>query len=319
MNGFATASFRPSRQVRPTVGTAAAGAVAFLAWRGAELAASRLGVFVAVAAVAAVLLDLVWAAASTRRARVVVRPSSSDTVAGDPWAMTISLSGAARLELSFEPSRPVWFEDPGDRPYCSRAPIRGVHVALRAEVTSRGLCGLAGFARTCAVPLDRALFVGPRPEAPADAAFPERPGGWGEGAPAASPAGDAVRGVRDYIRGDPLRHVHWRASARRGDLVVKQVEEPAAPRLDLVLDLGAGGSAGERAAGRAAWYAAEAQRRGYALVLWTAEPEGPVAASAASAVDANRRLAAAVGGPTGAPPPGAGAVLRVTAEGDRWG
>ena len=128
-----------------------------------------------------------------------------------------------------------------------------------------------------------------------------------------------MRGVRDYVRGDPLRHVHWRASARRGDLVVKQVEEPAAPRLDLVLDLGAGGSAGERAAGRAAWYAAEARRRGYTLVLWTAEPEGPVAASAASAVDANRRLAAAVGGPTGAPPPGAGAVLRVTAEGDRWG
>lgn len=40
-----------------------------------------------------------------------------------------------------------------------------------------------------------------------------------------------VLGVREYRRGDPLRAVAWRASARRDQLVVRELEDPARARV----------------------------------------------------------------------------------------
>ncbi|MCU0316834.1 MAG: DUF58 domain-containing protein [Fimbriimonadaceae bacterium] len=37
-------------------------------------------------------------------------------------------------------------------------------------------------------------------------------------------AGLEPRGIREYVSGDPLRYVHWRSSARRGRLMVKEFE-----------------------------------------------------------------------------------------------
>ena len=37
-------------------------------------------------------------------------------------------------------------------------------------------------------------------------------------------AGLEPRGVRNYVHGDALRHVHWRSSAKRGELLVKEFE-----------------------------------------------------------------------------------------------
>jgi uncharacterized protein (DUF58 family) len=132
--------------------------------------------------------------------------------------------------------------------------------------------------------------------------------------------GDVVRGVRDYVPGDPIRRVHWPSSARRGDIVVKEVEEPAAPRLIVALDMGGGGVAGEAAAGRAAWYAYEALRRGYEVVLATAEPGGPVTGRVGPPTDVNQRLARASRGAPLLPAagPGRSAVVMVTAQGDSW-
>lgn len=42
-----------------------------------------------------------------------------------------------------------------------------------------------------------------------------------------------VRGVRPYRHGDPIRSVHWRSSARRGELMVREYD--AAPSPDLIL------------------------------------------------------------------------------------
>ena len=102
--------------------------------------------------------------------------------------------------------------------------------------------------------------------------------------------------------------------------MVKEVEEPGAPRLVIVLDLGGGGLAGEMAAGRAAWYAYEALRRGYEVVLATAEPAGPVTAPLGPPRDVNQRLARVV---RGTPPvplhrPATAAVVTVTPQGDSW-
>ena len=44
-------------------------------------------------------------------------------------------------------------------------------------------------------------------------------------------------GLREYKPGDELRHIHWKASARRQRLVVKEYEGDSRPGLEVLLDL----------------------------------------------------------------------------------
>jgi uncharacterized protein (DUF58 family) len=48
--------------------------------------------------------------------------------------------------------------------------------------------------------------------------------------------GTDLYGVREYRSGDPLRRIHWRTSARRGELVVREFEPPGQRILALLLD-----------------------------------------------------------------------------------
>lgn len=78
---------------------------------------------------------------------------------------------------------------------------------------------------------DAPLLVYPAPEAHA----PPLP----EGAGAASrarlhPAGDDVHHLRAYRRGDPVRAIAWKPSARRDALLVREYEQPRG--VDVVLD-----------------------------------------------------------------------------------
>src|SRR3989442_11720032 len=43
-------------------------------------------------------------------------------------------------------------------------------------------------------------------------------------------------GVREFRAGDSLRHVHWRSTARRGTLVVREFEHEAADAVALLID-----------------------------------------------------------------------------------
>jgi uncharacterized protein (DUF58 family) len=45
-----------------------------------------------------------------------------------------------------------------------------------------------------------------------------------------------LRQVREYAVGDEVRHVHWKALARTGTLMVREYTDPAQPRLTVVLD-----------------------------------------------------------------------------------
>jgi uncharacterized protein (DUF58 family) len=47
------------------------------------------------------------------------------------------------------------------------------------------------------------------------------------------PSGFDLHSVRDYVEGDSLRKVHWRSTARRGQLMVKELED--APRDDVAV------------------------------------------------------------------------------------
>jgi len=52
-------------------------------------------------------------------------------------------------------------------------------------------------------------------------------------------------GTREYRPGDSMRLVHWRSSARTGELIVKEFEEEVASTVSIVLDLEKGGHIGE--------------------------------------------------------------------------
>ena len=56
-----------------------------------------------------------------------------------------------------------------------------------------------------------------------------------------------IAGVREYQRGDPLNRIHWKVSARTGDLFTKQAEPSNVLGATLVLDLHRDAYAGEKA------------------------------------------------------------------------
>jgi uncharacterized protein (DUF58 family) len=52
-------------------------------------------------------------------------------------------------------------------------------------------------------------------------------------------------GVRDYRPGDPLRHIHWKATAHAGDFRVIEFEETLSSDMTILLDLQEGSEVGE--------------------------------------------------------------------------
>src|SRR5205085_5112222 len=67
--------------------------------------------------------------------------------------------------------------------------------------------------------------------------------------------GFELHGVREYERGESLRRVHWRSTARRGELMVKELEDAPRDEIAVLLDadrasvVGASFDAQVRAAG----------------------------------------------------------------------
>ena len=280
---------------------------------------SRLGLLILFAIGSMAALDGVVATQATRRAVITAGVHPLDVVVGDTFLIEVAVAGW-RSPLALAAGQvAVFVEPPGKGTLDGSAQSRGIVRSLTLTATSFGLCGLVGCTRNHHVSLTHPLEVGPRPVQPSQP-IPEVGGAFGEGTAGPAHDGELVRGVRDYLPGDRIRQVHWRATARYGDLVVKETDDPQAPLLHLVLDMGAGGDAGEAAAGRAAWYAAEALRRGYQLTLTTVEDEYPLTDAALSTVQVNRRLARASLGPSprldGGPREAL--VLVVTDQGDRW-
>ncbi len=63
--------------------------------------------------------------------------------------------------------------------------------------------------------------------------------------------GSSIAGARAYRPGDPLKQIHWKKSAARGELYVKQYEQPVRENLTLLIDNCAHGAEGEDALARA--------------------------------------------------------------------
>lgn len=65
--------------------------------------------------------------------------------------------------------------------------------------------------------------------------------------------GDYDVSTREYRQGDDLRRVHWRSTARRGELMVRREEQPREQVADVLLDARLAGHRGEGAACSLEW------------------------------------------------------------------
>ena len=81
-----------------------------------------------------------------------------------------------------------------------------------------------------------------------------------------SAAGEDDVSTREYRHGDPLHRVHWRSSARFGELMVRREEQPWQSRATLLLDTRARAHRGEGAASSFEWAVAAAASLGVHLV-----------------------------------------------------
>lgn len=111
---------------------------------------------------------------------------------------------------------------------------RGVHAIGPIELTSGDPFGF--FARRAVEAEACELVVYPRLVPLRRLGFPLS-AGFGAAQQRRALEDDPSRsaGVRDYRTGDPLRRIHWKASARQGALQVRLLEPAAAPALLLVL------------------------------------------------------------------------------------
>ena len=146
--------------------------------------------------------------------------------------------------------------------------------ALVLEAASGAPFGLVWWRRRVTVPLRRPVEVAPR-RGKAEPVSTASSGEAGEASAATGVGGDRVRGVREYLPGDPLRLVHWPATARHGQILVKELEHPDRPHLDIVVDLrgdeACGGGRGRAGHGPVC----SALDEGLEVTLHTAEAGGP--------------------------------------------
>lgn len=169
----------------------------------------------------------------------VERSGPPTVVAGDEATVTLKLHNASKRAtppLRLEDHHPALSEDhffvdrarEGSTLAASSqriAPRRGVFKGGRVRVISGAPFGILSARRD--IPVEDELVVLPRwielrsfPLRDASASPLEL-----EGEMARVGAGSEFVGLRNYRPGDPRRHVHWRSSARRGELIVREHQE----------------------------------------------------------------------------------------------
>jgi uncharacterized protein (DUF58 family) len=227
-------------------GLLAAGVVV-AAWLVGSTALAILGVGLVLAA----LTSRAWVALVTRSLDVARQRPATPPVEGQPLRLAVDVRGrrwlAARLEWRDVVGPLGELVTPVDRSGTARLVVRRAPRGRYALGPGR-LVGVdpLGLSRVeLAVEEGTAVLVRPRvPEL--DALFTDS-GVWGEGGRRAMlrrPSGLDPHGVRAYIEGEPLRSVHWPTSARRGELMVRDLEEAPCDAIAVVLDVEAHAVAG---------------------------------------------------------------------------
>jgi uncharacterized protein (DUF58 family) len=290
-------------------------AVLFIGFGGGVLSLltdSRPQLLVAVALVTAVVVDAVTAFRPMRRIEISLRGDPLLTTS-DPVPCTLRVIAPSGRGGRAGHRRPIVLT-PAVRPSVQRFLVdddrpgtivlaprrRGVVHTVLVDAVAAGPIGLVECGRRVRVALPTSLTVGPTP-LPHRIDWP-RPRAVHFGLSDSTPIGDELyRSVRPYVRGDSRRRMHWKASAHRGELMVKEQEGTGIVVLRVVVALAGPSAAAEVAVSRAAFVAASALQRGWITELVTRQPSvAPVAPSGA------------LGSPFGPPPVEVQAVVTPT-------
>ncbi|MET7376740.1 DUF58 domain-containing protein [Micromonospora arida] len=251
--------------------------------------------------------------AAWRPRLTVTRRADPDRVArGEPASMTLTVRNTGRLRsanllaedrcgqrtvpvpvLRLRPGRDteVRYDVPTDR--------RGVVPVGPLRVTRRDPLGLVALAR----PYGAAVPVWVHPRIHPLTAVPRGAGrsldGRVDGVPHGSITFDSLR---EYVVGDELRRVHWRTSARVGELMVRENVDTSLPRLVVLLDnrvaahpqrIGGVAESFESACEAAASIVTAAHRADLPVLLLLAAAEPPEVTTPDGALGPLDRLAAA--------------------------
>ncbi|NNF65441.1 MAG: DUF58 domain-containing protein [Acidimicrobiia bacterium] len=245
--------------------------------------------------VALIAVGVALPVVGVRRASLAVA-APRDATTGRPCTLTIeSERGAIVADIPLFDSRtglvgPVCGTVSGVPPY------RGVFERLQVTIVCSAPFGLLEATRDLVVQLANPLSVAPQ------ALVLGHRDGLDD---ALDQDGNIVRGRADegtvaalteYHPGDPLRRVHWAATAKHGDLLVKQLEPPVSQRLVVVAELSGGPYEQDDIAGRALGLVVRGLRAGIAVDLWTRSLQGIDRSTVDSPIHAGRLLAAAVVG-----------------------
>jgi uncharacterized protein (DUF58 family) len=262
------------------VGVLAVGVLA-AAWAVGATALAILGFGLALAAI----LARGWTWAVSRSLSVERLPPVAPTVEGEPLALEVVVRGrpwlASRIELR---------DRIGPLGEQQIALGRNDAAAVVVERAPRGRYALGPGTLLVDDPLGLSRLELPVPAAGAVLVRPRIPhlgllfsdaGSRGDGG-RRQPSGLEPHGVREYVEGEPLRAVHWATSARRGQLMVRELEDAPRDSVAVLLDVERSSIAGppgdsslddavRAAAGLVRAHAARS--RGAMLVIGTPAPE----------------------------------------------
>ena len=169
-------------------------------------------------------------------ARIACRIRVRDRMGGGERVRRLTMGRAFRDERSWA----------GETGHCA---------LLECRVDRLRVCDCLGlFALPLKAPPPAQVLVVPRPESPGPLRLPE-----GLGTPQPLPRGKSPSGedyeLRPYREGDSLRTVHWKMSAKRDELVTRELPEERRPLPVLTIDHFGAAETVERALDRLAGYA----------------------------------------------------------------
>ncbi len=171
-------------------------------------------------------------ARSVREHRAEMRVARETGVSRAPEPRDKSPHSATAAVESVAPGTEVSVE------YELSAPRRGVFTRADIRVSSGGVFGAAGSSRVLSVAAPMVVYprVSPLvhfPFEPRSMAAPLESFEWSR-----KGIGQDYYGVREYVHGDSLKHIHWRSSARQRELIVKEYQQEYRPFAGLVVLLG---------------------------------------------------------------------------------
>lgn len=242
------------------------------------------------------------------RGITVTASASSDATVGRSFPIELTVSGrSAKLRVATFDSEWIRIDGPATGPILVTPTRRGVLTRIRVEVVTAAPLGLARWQRKLRVPLPTPVEIAPRREptaCPLVVGDTQTPSDLQQ---STSGGADLTRGVREYSDGDPIRSVHWPATARTGVVMVRELEGPRRPIVAIIADLR--GPDPEGVASRAAGMADDALRQGARVELATAEVDGGRMGPVPTPTQVGRRLARAVVGQPAFGPIPAGATV----------